>query len=165
MGTGGPIFEGDIAIVGDRIAAIGRVVGSGVDEIDAKGLLVTPGFIDLHTHYDGQAVWSERLTSSSWHGVTTAVLGNCGVGFAPVRPHETDTLVELMEGVEDIPGVVLNEGLDWEWESFDDYARKVAARGLDFRVRSSTRASSLATGRTGARPGWWDTSPARPPAA
>ena len=120
-GSGGPLRTADLAIRDGRIVEIGRVTLRGHQEIDAAGCLVTPGFVDIHTHYDGQALWDTRLAPSSWHGVTTAVMGNCGVGFAPVRAHDHDRLIELMEGVEDIPGVALQEGLDWNWESFADY--------------------------------------------
>jgi N-acyl-D-aspartate/D-glutamate deacylase len=120
-GTGRPPFEADVSLAGSRIAAIGDVGRSGAEEIDARGLLVTPGFVDVHTHYDGQAVWDTRMTPSSWHGVTTAVMGNCGVGFAPVRERDRQKLVELMEGVEDIPEPCLHAGLDWQWESFGGY--------------------------------------------
>ena len=120
-GTGAPLREQDVGVVGGRIAEIGRITGAGREEIDAKGLLVTPGFVDIHTHYDGQATWDNRLAPSSWHGVTTAVMGNCGVGFAPVRPHDHERLISLMEGVEDIPGAVLHEGLKWGWQSFGEY--------------------------------------------
>jgi N-acyl-D-aspartate/D-glutamate deacylase len=120
-GTGRPSIEADVALSGNRIAAIGKVSGSGAEEIDAKGKLVTPGFVDIHTHYDAQAVWDDHLAPSSWHGVTTAVMGNCGVGFAPCKPADRQKLVELMEGVEDIPGAVMNEGLKWEWETFGEY--------------------------------------------
>ncbi len=120
-GEGGAPFTADVAVSDGRIAAIGPKLGAGREEIDAKGKLVTPGFIDVHTHYDGQATWDERLEPSSWHGVTTAVMGNCGVGFAPCRAEDRDTLVRLMEGVEDIPGTALHEGLPWNWESFPDY--------------------------------------------
>jgi len=120
-GTGAPGFEADVGIVGGRIAAIGRVASREAEEIDARGKLVTPGFVDVHTHYDGQAVWDSHLAPSAWHGVTTAVMGNCGVGFAPCRAADRDKLIELMEGVEDIPAPALHEGLDWRWESFPDY--------------------------------------------
>jgi N-acyl-D-aspartate/D-glutamate deacylase len=120
-GSGGALREADIAVTGGRIAAVGKVDGAGAEEIDAKGLLVTPGFVDIHTHYDGQVTWDARLQPSSWHGVTTVVMGNCGVGFAPVRRADRDRLIELMEGVEDIPGAALHEGLSWNWESFGDY--------------------------------------------
>jgi N-acyl-D-aspartate/D-glutamate deacylase len=117
-GSGSQPFEADVAISGGRIAAVGRGLAPGAEEIDARGLLVTPGFVDVHTHYDGQATWDERMTPSSWHGVTTVVMGNCGVGFAPCRPDDHDRLIRLMEGVEDIPFPVLTEGLPWNWESF-----------------------------------------------
>lgn len=120
-GTGAPLQEADIAVADGRIAAVGVVPGKGAEEVDARGLLVTPGFIDLHTHYDGQATWDRRFAPSSWHGITTAVMGNCGVGFAPVKDKDRERLLELMEGVEDIPGVVLREGLNWRWESFGEY--------------------------------------------
>jgi N-acyl-D-aspartate/D-glutamate deacylase len=132
-GRGGEPFEGDVAVDGDRIAAVGRLPADarGAEEIDAEGLLVTPGFVDIHTHYDGQATWESQVVPSSWHGVTTAVMGNCGVGFAPVRPSDHARLVELMEGVEDIPGAVLDEGIDWRWESFGEYLDAVAERPHD----------------------------------
>ena len=120
-GTGGPARTADIAISGDRIVEVGKVDGRGAREIDADGAVVTPGFVDIHTHYDGQAVWDQRLQPSSLHGVTTVVAGNCGVGFAPVRATDHAMLVELMEGVEDLPGAVLHEGLSWQWESIGDY--------------------------------------------
>ncbi|WP_420403513.1 N-acyl-D-amino-acid deacylase family protein [Nisaea sp.] len=121
-GTGADPVEADLAIAGDRILHIGEVAGRrGVEEIDARGKLVTPGFVDIHTHYDGQAVWDSHLAPSAWHGVTTAIMGNCGVGFAPCKPADRDKLVELMEGVEDIPGPVLHEGLNWQWETFEEY--------------------------------------------
>ena len=120
-GTGEPAFEGDLALDGQRIAAVGTVSGSGREEIDAQGHIVAPGWVDIHTHYDGQATWDPILAPSSWNGVTTLVMGNCGVGFAPVRPGEQDFLIELMEGVEDIPGTALHEGIDFVWESFGEY--------------------------------------------
>ena len=130
-GTGAPPFEADVAVRDGRIAELGAVRGTGREEIDARGLLVTPGFVDIHTHYDGQATWDAHLSPSSWHGVTTAVMGNCGVGFAPCRPEDHDTLVKLMEGVEDIPGVVLTEGLAWDWETFPEFLGAVDARPHD----------------------------------
>ncbi|WP_135466562.1 N-acyl-D-amino-acid deacylase family protein [Crenalkalicoccus roseus] len=130
-GTGRPLFEADVAIADGRIAAVGAVPGRGREEIDARGKLVTPGFVDIHTHYDGQAVWDSRLAPSSLHGVTTVVMGNCGVGFAPVRPGEEDRLIELMEGVEDIPGPVLHEGLRFSWRSFPEYMEVLATRPHD----------------------------------
>jgi N-acyl-D-aspartate/D-glutamate deacylase len=120
-GSGGPPREADVAISGERIAAVGRDLGRARERIDARGRLVTPGWVDIHTHYDGQATWDPLLTPSSWHGVTTLVMGNCGVGFAPVRPGQEQSLIELMEGVEDIPGTALAEGLEWGWESFPEY--------------------------------------------
>jgi len=127
-GSGGPLREADIAIDGDRITAVGAVPGSGAEEIDARGKLVTPGFVDIHTHYDGQASWDTRMQPSSWHGVTTAVMGNCGVGFAPVKPEHRDRLVELMEGVEGIPGTALHEGLSWRWQGFGEYLDALASQ-------------------------------------
>ena len=127
-GTGAPKRQGDIAIDGDRIVAVGEVEGKGRREIDAKGAIVTPGFVDIHTHYDGQVTWDPDLSPSGWHGVTTVVMGNCGVGFAPVRPDEKDFLVQLMEGVEDIPGTALTEGMSWEWESFAEYLDEVESK-------------------------------------
>src|SRR5215470_16998494 len=120
-GTGAPPRDGDVAIDGDRIAAVGPGLGAGRREIDARGLVVAPGWVDIHTHYDGQATWDPYLTPSSWHGVTTAIFGNCGVGFAPVRPGASPYLINLMEGVEDIPGTVLAEGVKFDWESFPEY--------------------------------------------
>jgi N-acyl-D-aspartate/D-glutamate deacylase len=120
-GNGGPARTADIAVDGDRITEVGRVSGSGRREIDADGAVVAPGFVDIHTHYDGQATWESRLQPSSWHGVTTVVMGNCGVGFAPALPEHHDRLIELMEGVEDIPGIALHEGLAWNWLDFDQY--------------------------------------------
>lgn len=120
-GTGAAPSEGDIAIMDGVIAKIGTITGEAVREIDARGQIVTPGFVDIHTHYDGQASWDAELRPSIDHGVTTAVMGNCGVGFAPVRESDHDKLIKLMEGVEDIPGTALHEGLTWDWESFPDY--------------------------------------------
>jgi len=130
-GRGGALHEADVAVANGRIAAVGKIAGSGREEIDARGLLVAPGFVDIHTHYDGQATWDARLQPSSWHGVTTVAMGNCGVGFAPVRTHDHDRLIELMEGVEDIPGAALHEGLRWNWESFGDYLDAVEGRPHD----------------------------------
>ena len=127
-GTGAPRTKGDLAIRGDRIVQVGQVDGRGAREIDAKGMLVTPGWVDIHTHYDGQATWDPLLAPSSWHGVTTAIMGNCGVGFAPVRPGAQQFLIELMEGVEDIPGSALAEGIDWQWESFPEYLDALASK-------------------------------------
>jgi N-acyl-D-amino-acid deacylase len=132
-GTGRPPFVGDVAITGDRIVAIGTFDGTGHDELDCTGLLVTPGFVDMHTHYDGQVTWDPHLTPSGWHGVTTVVMGNCGVGFAPVRKDDRDWLINVMEGVEDIPGSALHEGIRWDWETFPEYldALERLPRSLD----------------------------------
>ena len=120
-GTGAPPRRADVAVDGDKITAVGDIAAKGRREIDATGLIVTPGWVDIHTHYDGQATWDPLMGPSSWHGVTTAIMGNCGVGFAPVRADAHDFLIELMEGVEDIPGSALAEGIDWKWESFPEY--------------------------------------------
>jgi N-acyl-D-aspartate/D-glutamate deacylase len=133
-GTGRPGFAADIAIDGGMISAIGTVPARGVEEINAHGLLVTPGFVDIHTHYDGQAVWDSHLAPSAWHGVTTALMGNCGVGFAPCRAADRDRLIALMEGVEDIPGPVLHEGLNWSWESFPEYLDALERRPRDIDI-------------------------------
>ncbi len=120
-GTGAPPVNGDVAVTDGKISAVGADVGTGSREIEADGRLVLPGWVDIHTHYDGQATWDPELTPSSWHGVTTTVFGNCGVGFAPLRPGSQDYLINLMEGVEDIPGTVLAEGIDFTWSSFEEY--------------------------------------------
>jgi N-acyl-D-aspartate/D-glutamate deacylase len=133
-GRGGPLAGADVAVRDGRIAAVGTFAGRGHEEIDASGLLVTPGFVDIHTHYDGQATWDSRLAPSSWHGVTTIVMGNCGVGFAPVRKEDHNRLIELMEGVEDIPGAALHEGLNWSWESFGEYLDAVERRPHDIDI-------------------------------
>ncbi len=133
-GSGADPFEADIAMRGGRIAAIGRALPKGEEEIDARGKIVTPGFIDVHTHYDAQVTWANAMSPTSWHGVTTAMIGNCGVGFAPCRPGQRDMLVRLMEGVEDIPEVVLTEGLPWNWTSFPDYLDALDARTYDLDV-------------------------------
>ncbi|MBK1658484.1 N-acyl-D-amino-acid deacylase family protein [Paracraurococcus ruber] len=133
-GSGAPPRRADIAVEGGRIAAIGDGLPRGREEIDATGRLVTPGFVDIHTHYDGQAVWDSHLAPSAIHGVTTAVMGNCGVGFAPVRPGTEMQLIELMEGVEDIPAPVLSQGLDFRWESFADYLAVLEAKPRDIDI-------------------------------
>lgn len=120
-GSGSAGQLSDVAISAGRIAAVGKDIGPGEKEIDAQGLLVTPGWVDIHTHYDGQVSWDPLLTPSSWNGVTTVVMGNCGVGFAPVAPGKEDYLMQLMEGVEDIPGSALAEGIEWTWETFPEY--------------------------------------------
>ncbi|MFK7896103.1 MAG: amidohydrolase family protein [Myxococcota bacterium] len=120
-GQGGEAFTGDIAVSDGKITAVGQVDGEAKREINADGRLVTPGFVDIHTHYDAQATWDPHLLPSGWHGVTTAVVGNCGVGFAPTKPHQREMMIELMEGVEDIPGAALSEGIKWDWETFPEY--------------------------------------------
>ncbi len=142
-GTGAERFEADVAVRDGRISAIGEVSGAGTEEIDARGKLVTPGFVDIHTHYDGQAVWSDRLSPSSSHGVTTAVGGNCGVGFAPCRPEHHDMLVSLMEGVEDIPEVVMTEGLTWDWETYPEYLDAIEKRPHDIDFASQIPHSAV----------------------
>jgi N-acyl-D-aspartate/D-glutamate deacylase len=142
-GAGGAGVQADVAVKDGRIAAVGEVSGRGVEEIDARGRIVTPGFVDIHTHYDGQATWDERMQPSSWHGVTTVVMGNCGVGFAPCKPEDHDRLVRLMEGVEDIPFPVLTEGLPWNWESYPRYLDSLAARRFDVDIGSQLPHAAL----------------------
>ncbi|HEX2851572.1 MAG TPA: amidohydrolase family protein [Acidimicrobiales bacterium] len=142
-GTGAPARTADVAIDGGRIVAVGTVSGRGRREVAADGALVTPGFVDIHTHYDGQSTWDTQLTPSSWHGVTTVVMGNCGVGFAPVEPADHDRLIELMEGVEDIPGAALHEGLSWEWRSFGEYLAAVDAHPHDIDVAAQVPHGAL----------------------
>jgi len=133
-GTGAAPFEADIAVDAGKIVAIGTVAGDAKEQIDASGLVVTPGFVDIHTHYDGQVTWADRLIPSSSHGVTTVVMGNCGVGFAPCRPDQHDMLIGLMEGVEDIPHPVLVDGLPWTWETYPQYLDFLAARRYDMDI-------------------------------
>jgi N-acyl-D-aspartate/D-glutamate deacylase len=142
-GSGGEPQEADLAISGGQIQAIGKDLPKGAEEIDAKGKIVTPGFIDTHTHYDAQVTWSSSITPSSWNGVTTAMMGNCGVGFAPCKPHQRDLLVELMEGVEDIPEVVLTEGLPWNWQSFEEYLDALDARQYDMDIATQVPHSAV----------------------
>ncbi|MEM6856459.1 MAG: D-aminoacylase [Pseudomonadota bacterium] len=120
-GSGAPSFTGDVAVKDGLIASVGEVRGQATREIDASGKVIAPGFVDIHTHYDGQATWDQEMAPSSWHGVTTVVMGNCGVGFAPAKPDRHDWLISLMEGVEDIPGTALAEGITWDWETFPEY--------------------------------------------
>ena len=133
-GTGAVARTADVAITDGIVTEVGQVDGSGAREVDADGALVTPGFVDIHTHYDGQATWDEQLTPSCWHGVTTVVMGNCGVGFAPVHHDRHEWLIGLMEGVEDIPGAALSAGIEWEWETFPEYLDAVDRRPLLFDV-------------------------------
>jgi len=133
-GSGAAPVTADVATTEGRIAEIGKVDGSARRVIDAEGALVLPGFVDIHSHYDGQATWDDRLVPSSWHGVTTTVMGNCGVGFAPCRPEDRDRLIELMEGVEDIPGTALHEGIPWTWQSFPEYLDHLDGRRFDIDV-------------------------------
>jgi N-acyl-D-aspartate/D-glutamate deacylase len=142
-GLGSPPYLADIGIVGDRIARIGKIAGAGAVELDAGGKIVTPGFVDIHTHYDGQVVWDNRLLPSSSHGVTTVVMGNCGVGFAPCRPEDRSALIEMMEGVEDIPEPVLAQGVTWEWETFPEYLDLLAGRHYDVDVAAQLPHSAL----------------------
>ena len=130
-GTGGEPFEADVAVSAGRIVEVGEVSRTGREEIDARDRLVTPGFVDVHTHYDGQITWEERLAPSSDHGVTSVVMGNCGVGFAPARKDQHEMMIKLMEGVEDIPEVVMAEGIPWNWETFPDYLDALAQRRAD----------------------------------
>jgi N-acyl-D-amino-acid deacylase len=132
-GTGAPARTADVAVDAGCITEVGRLEGRGAREVEADGLVVAPGWVDIHTHYDGQVTWDPELSPSSWHGVTTVVMGNCGVGFAPVRPGGESFLIELMEGVEDIPGTALHEGIDWAWESFAEYldALDATPRAID----------------------------------
>ena len=142
-GLGNPGRLADVAVKDGRIAAIGSITGSATETLDASGLLVTPGFVDVHTHYDGQATWSQRLQPSSGHGVTSVVMGNCGVGFAPCKPAERDLLVKVMEGVEDVPEVVMTEGLPWNWQTFPEYLDALAAREFDVDVAAQLPHSAL----------------------
>ena len=142
-GTGSPGYLADIAMKDGRIAAIGEIETTGAEEIDATGQIVTPGFVDIHTHYDGQAAWGHALSPSSLHGVTTAVMGNCGVGFAPCRAQDHDRLIRLMEGVEDIPFPVLEAGLPWNWESFPDYLDSLTGREFDIDIAAQLPHAAL----------------------
>lgn len=153
-GSGGELFEADVAIKDGRIAEVGKIASKGKDEIDAKGKLVAPGFVDVHTHYDGQVTWSQDITPSSQNGVTTAIMGNCGVGFAPCRTSDHQRLIQLMEGVEDIPEPVLAAGIPWEWESFPDYMNWLARRAFDIDIGAQLPHAALRVyvmGERGAR--------------
>jgi N-acyl-D-aspartate/D-glutamate deacylase len=153
-GSGSDGFDGDVAVDGGRIVAVGKTDLRGREEIDARGRIVTPGFVDIHTHYDGQAIWSNRLDPSSANGVTTVVMGNCGVGFAPCRAADRDLLIRVMEGVEDIPELVMAEGLSWSWESFPEYLDALDSRPRDIDVAAYLPHSALRVfvmGERGAR--------------
>ncbi len=153
-GRGGELFEADVAVKDDRISAVGRIVAKGKEEIDARGKLVAPGFVDVHTHYDGQVTWTEDVTPSSQNGVTTAIMGNCGVGFAPCRPDDHQRLIQLMEGVEDIPEPVLSAGIPWAWESFPDYMKWLSERRFDLDIGAQLPHAALRVyvmGERGAR--------------
>jgi len=152
-GTGAPLRAADVAITDGRVVAVGAGLGRGATEYDAGGALVAPGWVDIHTHYDGQATWDRHLAPSAWHGVTTVVMGNCGVGFAPVHPHDHDRLIRLMEGVEDIPGTALHEGLPWGWQSFPEYLDALGRRQWDVDVAAQLPHAALRVhvmGRRGA---------------
>ena len=150
-GSGAAPFAADVAITDGRISDIGRIAERGREEIKADGLIVTPGFVDIHTHYDGQAVWDSHLAPSAWHGVTTALMGNCGVGFAPCREADRGRLIELMEGVEDIPGPILHEGLDWRWETFPEYLDALDAKPRDIDIGTLLPHGALRVHVMGAR--------------
>jgi N-acyl-D-aspartate/D-glutamate deacylase len=153
-GSGGDLFEADVAIKDGRITAVGKVTANGREELDAKGKLVAPGFVDVHTHCDGQVTWSQDITPSSQNGVTTAIMGNCGVGFAPVRVSDHQRLIQLMEGVEDIPEPVLSAGIPWEWESFPDYMDWLGKRAFDIDIGAQLPHAALRVyvmGERGAR--------------
>src|SRR6202158_818794 len=155
-GFGGELFEADVAIADGRVMEVGRVLGKGKEEIDARGKLVAPGFVDLHTHYDGQVTWSQDITPSSQNGVTSAVMGNCGVGFAPCRPTDHVRLIQLMEGVEDIPEPVLSAGIPWAWESFPEYMDWLSQRNFDMDIGAQLPHAALRVyvmGGRGARRG------------
>ncbi|MCB1644208.1 MAG: amidohydrolase family protein [Pseudomonadales bacterium] len=142
-GSGASAYRADIAVREGLIAEIGQISGSAASVIDATGAIVTPGFVDIHTHYDGLATWTDRMNPSSHHGVTTVVMGNCGVGFAPVRPADHELLVELMEGVEDIPGTALHEGLPWAWETFPEYLDFLDQRQYDMDIAAQLPHAAL----------------------
>jgi len=142
-GLGSPPRRTDVAILDGKIAAVGAIEGGAAQEIDASGLLVTPGFVDVHTHYDGQSTWEQQLAPSCFHGVTSVVMGNCGVGFAPCKPDQRDMLVKVMEGVEDVPEVVMTEGLPWNWETFPEYLDALEARQFDMDIAAQLPHSAL----------------------
>ncbi|MCS5608218.1 MAG: amidohydrolase family protein, partial [Alphaproteobacteria bacterium] len=142
-GSGGPVVDADVAVSDGQIITVGQVREIGRDEVDARGRLVMPGFVDVHTHYDAQVTWANQITPSSCNGVTTVLMGNCGVGFAPVRSDHHEMLISLMEGVEDIPEVVMKAGLPWTWSSFPDYLDTLAARQYDVDVATQVPHAAL----------------------
>src|SRR5262245_24018693 len=142
-GTGAAPQNSDVAVDAGKIVAVGAVSARGRHEVDADGAIVTPGFVDIHTHYDGQATWTSRMSPSNHHGVTTVVMGNCGVGFAPVKRTDHDLLIELMEGVEDIPGAALHEGLSWQWETFPQYLDYLSQRRFDMDIAAQLPHAAL----------------------
>jgi len=153
-GRGADLFEADVAIKDGRISEVGKVSAKGKEEIDARGRLVAPGFVDVHTHYDGQVTWAHDITPSSQNGVTTAIMGNCGVGFAPCKPADHIRLIQLMEGVEDIPEPVLSAGIPWSWESFPDYMDWLSKRNFDIDIGAQLPHAALRVyvmGERGAR--------------
>ncbi len=153
-GSGGDLYEADVATTDGKITEVGKVASKGKEEIDARGKLVAPGFVDVHTHYDGQVTWSQDITPSSQNGVTSAIMGNCGVGFAPCRPSDHTRLIQLMEGVEDIPEPVLSAGIPWEWESFPDYMNWLSKRSFDVDIGAQLPHAALRVyvmGERGAR--------------
>ena len=142
-GSGGQTYEADIEVTGSKISHIGKSHRKADYEIDASDRIVTPGFVDIHTHYDAQVTWANQITPSSCNGVTSVLMGNCGVGFAPVNPDQHDMLISLMEGVEDIPEVVLSEGLPWTWETFADYLDTLEERSFDVDVATQVPHAAL----------------------
>ena len=142
-GTGASAMRADVGVANGKIVEVGAIAGRGRREVDANGAIVTPGFVDIHTHYDGQATWTSRMSPSNHHGVTTVVMGNCGVGFAPVKRSDHDLLIELMEGVEDIPGAVMHEGLSWEWETFPQYLDYLSQRRFDMDIAAQLPHAAL----------------------
>jgi N-acyl-D-aspartate/D-glutamate deacylase len=150
-GTGAQARTGDVAVIDGVIAEVGHIEGRGKREVNADGAIVTPGFVDIHTHYDGQATWDQTLAPSSWHGVTTVVMGNCGVGFAPARIEDHDRLIQLMEGVEDIPGATLTEGLAWNWKSFPEFLDALEALPHDIDYAAQVPHAALRVSAMGER--------------
>lgn len=142
-GTGAEPFRGDVAVLDGIIAEVGEIAGRGIEELDASDLIATPGFVDIHTHYDGQVTWENRTSPSSGHGVTTVLMGNCGVGFAPCRPGDREDLVHLMEGIEDIPEIVMAEGLPWTWETYPEYLDVIGSTARDIDIASQLPHSAL----------------------